>query len=92
MSATKAAISSLVAKVQKKTRLTTSVALVLYRDVSDGGAHFKVVNFATDVSAFKATLETEPACGGGDAAEDAVGGLEVALTRLTWHPGEGHGM
>jgi hypothetical protein len=88
------AIVRVVEKLLRKTRLTASVGLVLYRDVTDGSNRFSITDFQApgDSSAFTRNLPSNEsqvhsfAFGGGDAPEDAVGGLQTALTALHWDP------
>eukprot|EP01084_Bolivina_argentea_P150989 263602_1 len=56
---------------------------VAYRDWTDGAKHLEKLNFTTNVTDFKRWVEKLVASGGGDAAEDVLGGLKHCTT-LDW--------
>uniref|UniRef100_A0A1D1XXZ1 Alpha-protein kinase vwkA n=1 Tax=Anthurium amnicola TaxID=1678845 RepID=A0A1D1XXZ1_9ARAE len=64
-----------------------SIGFVGYRDFCDGNKRLEVFNFTSSYESFKAKLAAVPATGGGDAAEDVLGGLNAAVTRMNWRQG-----
>lgn len=78
-------IRDIVGLIQKKNPfLQFQLGLVAYRDVSDGERHFEIVPFTGSISEFTKGLEKITANGGGDAAEDVIGGLEKAVKSMNW--------
>ena len=83
----KAFIESLASNMRSYKGLQGSrMAIVGYRDFSDGASHLEVQPFTSDSKAAAAFLHNLKAKGGGDAAEDVRGGVEAAL-KLDWHRG-----
>jgi hypothetical protein len=84
ITATKSTIQQIVRRITTNLcRVVARVAFVGYRDFCDGDRRLTVLDFTTDLNAFKAHVEAQPATGGGDEAEDVFGGLDAAI-RLTW--------
>jgi hypothetical protein len=78
--AVKAQISSIASKViSTSPSVNLQVAFVAYRDHCDTKC-FELHPFSTDISAFEGALHTVAAKGGGDLAEDVLGGLQQACT------------
>lgn len=68
------------------------VSFVGYRDFSDGDIQYAVKEFTTDVDEVRQFINAQPAQGGGDTAEDVVGGYKKmyeldwqAETRIAFH-------
>ncbi|PKC02902.1 hypothetical protein RhiirA5_452856 [Rhizophagus irregularis] len=55
-----------------------------YRDHCDGSNRLQLFDFTNSCDEFKNYLSGVSATGGGDAPEDVLGGLNAAVTRLTW--------
>lgn len=68
-------------------RATLRVAFVGYRDFKDD-PRFVVIPFTADIAGLRRSLESVPAFGGDDAAEDVAGGLDQVL-QLPWPRDEG---
>ena len=66
------------------------IAFVGYKDWCDGDDHFQIKQFSEDDgtplgrAAFCDFMRTITASGGGDEAEDVVGGLDCAVRRVIW--------
>ena len=81
--AVKTQIREIVQQLQACSRhIKIRLALVGYRDLTDGSAHFAITDF-TSVSGFENALAGMRAKGGADECEDVIGGLEKAL-HLRW--------
>ena len=77
----KQTIRELIAQMQAEMKhFTFELACVAYRDVDDVAPHprFEVMPFGGSITAFTDFLDGIVATGGGDAAEDVVGGLAKA--------------
>ncbi|CAG8780993.1 7719_t:CDS:1, partial [Racocetra persica] len=56
-----------------------------YRDHCDGSDRLQIFDFTNSLEKFKAYLTNKvKAKGGGDAPEDVLGGLNAAITQMTW--------
>jgi hypothetical protein len=66
------------------------IAFVGYKDWCDGDDHFQIKQFSENDgtpqghAAFCAFMRTITASGGGDEAEDVLGGLDCAVRRVIW--------
>ncbi|RHZ61857.1 hypothetical protein Glove_345g11 [Diversispora epigaea] len=62
-----------------------------YRDHCDNlnkvAPRLQVFDFTSSHQEFRNNLATVPATGGGDLPEDVLGGLNAAITQMTWHDG-----
>ena len=65
------------------------VGIVCYRDYSDS-EQFIVHDFTSDKEAFISKLSGISASGGGDLPEDVLGGMEKALTAVSWTDAPGN--
>ena len=59
------------------------VALVAYRDFSEGGFHFKILDLTSDIEEFTRVLGGVRAYRGGDIPEDVLGALDKTVN-LNW--------
>jgi von Willebrand factor type A domain len=81
--AVKAQISSIASKViSTSPNVSLQVAFVAYRDHCDT-KRFELHPSSADITAFEKALHSVAAAGGGDDAEDVLGGLQQAL-QLDW--------
>ncbi|GBB90864.1 hypothetical protein RclHR1_00180002 [Rhizophagus clarus] len=55
-----------------------------YRDHCDGFNRLQIFDFTNSPTEFKNRLSGVSATGGGDTPEDVLGGLNAAVTRMTW--------
>lgn len=62
----------------------SGLAFVGYKDWSEGEDHFEVLPFTEDMDAFVKFVDRVRANGGGDTAEDVLGGMSKAIHGLTW--------
>lgn len=76
-------------------RIPLRLGFVGYRDHCDGVNRLAILDFGTDVDAFKAFVRSQAAIGGGDAPEDVMGALNIAVnmdwqaaTRVLFHIGD----
>ena len=77
-------IASVVLRVKDAfTNITVRVALVAYRDHSEGSFEFKIMDFTRNVSEFIDVLNTVRPYKGGDIPEDVLGALDKTI-RLNW--------
>src|SRR6185437_13080408 len=58
-----------------------------YRDHCDGRKRLQILDFTSSYEKFRAYLSHVPATGGGDTPEDVLGGLNAAITKLSWRHG-----
>ncbi|RHZ65930.1 hypothetical protein Glove_310g22 [Diversispora epigaea] len=60
-----------------------------YRDHCDiyNNSRLQVFDFTNSYQEFRNNLSTVPADGGGDFPEDVLGGLDAAITKMTWRGG-----
>ncbi|RHZ48991.1 hypothetical protein Glove_535g4 [Diversispora epigaea] len=58
-----------------------------YRDHCDGTTRLQVFDFTDSCETFRENLTNVPATGGGDGPEDVLGGLNAAVTQMTWRDG-----
>ncbi|CAG8675025.1 14577_t:CDS:2, partial [Dentiscutata heterogama] len=58
-----------------------------YRDYCDKNDRLKIFDFTDSCEDFSENLSTVKAFGGGDFAEDVLGGLNAAITQMTWKGG-----
>jgi hypothetical protein len=63
--------------------VSLDVAFVGYRDVTDQ-TRFEVIPFTKDIADFCEKLTKVDCTGGGDEAEDVLGGMDQALKALDW--------
>jgi len=56
-----------------------------YRDHCDGIDRLKIFDFTELYEEFRVNLATVEATGGGDYPEDVLGGLDAAVTEMTWN-------
>ena len=59
------------------------VGLVAYRDFSEGGFHFKILDLTSDIEEFTRVLGGVRAYRGGDIPEDVLGALDKTVN-LNW--------
>ncbi|KAF0496959.1 kinase-like protein [Gigaspora margarita] len=57
-----------------------------YRDHCDS-TRIQIIDFTNSYEKFRKSLTKVPATGGGDPPEDVLGGLNAAITQLSWHEG-----
>ncbi|PKC69631.1 hypothetical protein RhiirA1_415372 [Rhizophagus irregularis] len=55
-----------------------------YRDHCDGSNRLQIFDFTNSPENFKNSLSGVSASGGGDTPEDVLGGLDAAVSRMTW--------
>jgi hypothetical protein len=55
-----------------------------YRDHCDGFDRLQIIDFTNSCDEFKNDISNVPALGGGDDPEDVLGGLNAAVTSMTW--------
>jgi hypothetical protein len=79
----KTQITSVVDAIKASGCQVTHVAFVGYKDWCDGASHFELSDFQPDIPSFQSFVGRIDAKGGGDAAEDVMGGLKQALS-LSW--------
>ncbi|CAG8534725.1 7126_t:CDS:1 [Paraglomus occultum] len=58
-----------------------------YRDHCDGNKRLQLLDFTSSCEKFRSYLSRVPATGGGDTPEDVLGGLNAAITKLSWRNG-----
>ena len=80
---TKENIEFIVNSIKEEFKNKVRIAFVGYRDHENGDNRIESLFFTEDVSEFKGFVEEVKATGGGDRAEDVLGGLE-AVTKLKW--------
>ena len=80
---TKENIEFIVNSIKEEFENKVKIAFVGYRDHGDGDSRIECLSFTEDVGEFKEFVAGIKATGGGDRAEDVLGGLE-AVTNLTW--------
>lgn len=87
ISGVKTSIRKIIGELQGMAKyLKFHLGMVAYRDVCDEGtAHgrFTMHGFDGSITKFEAFLDTLPVAGGGDACEDVLGGLQMAL-EMPW--------
>jgi len=87
--AVKATVREIIGELQTSLKyLKFEIGAVAYRDVCDEGGigRFAIHNFAGSISGFEKFLADLEVAGGGDAAEDVIGGLAKALEMpWKWH-------
>ncbi|KAJ3123306.1 hypothetical protein HK098_002043 [Nowakowskiella sp. JEL0407] len=66
---------------------TARLAFVGYRDFCDGAENYVTHDFTEHEAEMKTFIASVEAKGGGDAAEDVVGGYHQALYHLNWYKG-----
>ncbi|KAJ3122293.1 hypothetical protein HK098_002961 [Nowakowskiella sp. JEL0407] len=66
---------------------TARFAFVGYRDFCDGAENYVIKDFTENEAEMKTFIASIEAKGGGDAAEDVVGGYYQALYGLNWYKG-----
>ncbi|GET01980.1 kinase-like domain-containing protein [Rhizophagus clarus] len=68
-----------------KPAITIRIAFCGYRDHCDGPDRLQIFDFINSCDEFKNNLSNVPATGGGgDGPEDVLGGLNAAITELSW--------
>ncbi|CAB4446876.1 unnamed protein product [Rhizophagus irregularis] len=67
-----------------KPTIVVRVGFCGYRDHCDGPNRLQIFDFTNSCDEFKDCLSDISATGGGDAPEDVLGGLNAAVTRITW--------
>ena len=72
--------------LKKKNLLQLNVGFIGYKDHCDGEDHFEVFDFTKDTTKFKYYVKSIVTGGGGDTAEDVIGGLQKTL-ELPWKKG-----
>ncbi|CAG8464439.1 8758_t:CDS:1 [Paraglomus occultum] len=72
---------------QANQNIAVWVGFVGYRDHCDGSNRLQVFDFTESYESFRSYLSSVQATGGGDAPEDVLGGLNAAVTRMTWRKG-----
>jgi len=75
-------------EIQKFGNLLPRFAFVGYRDYEDAIEQFDIMDFTFDALQLKQHLKGIECKGGGDACEDAVGGLKIAAEKLSWQSKE----
>lgn len=83
----KTSIKSIVRQIGRTNgNLRLRLAVVAYRDISDGTQRFEVMDFVSSVEQFEAFVGSLRAIGGADTPEDMAGGIQKANS-LSWsHP------
>ena len=77
-------IGDIVRKVRSTfLNITVRVALVAYRDYTEGPHHFKTMNFTSSIREFVGVLGQVRAFKGGDIPEDVLGALSKTIN-LDW--------
>ena len=84
MAAVKDQIGSIVKQIQASSCTIKGVAFVGYKDWCDGIDHFETLDFSTDIRKFSSFVGRIRADGGGDYPEDVLGGLNRAVSTLSW--------
>jgi hypothetical protein len=77
-------IGTIVKEIQASGCNIAGIAFVGYKDWSDGIDHFEIFEFSRDVSRFSRFVSGIDPKGGGDYAEDVLGGLNKAINSLAW--------
>ncbi|CAG8633637.1 9851_t:CDS:1 [Paraglomus brasilianum] len=72
---------------QANQSITIRVGFCGYRDHCDNTNRLQVFDFTDSYESFKSYLSSVQATGGGDTHEDVLGGLNAAVTRMSWHTG-----
>lgn len=87
ISSAKDSIQGIVDRVSAtNANMNLRLAIVGYRDISDGSQRFEVLDFVTSIDSFKNFLANLKATGGADTAEDMAGAIQQT-NRLSWsHP------
>ena len=80
----KIGIEKVVKKIKEMFDNKIRVGFVGYRDYGDLRKKILCLQFTENIDEFKKTIGKISASGGGDLAEDVVGGLEVAIYTLRW--------
>lgn len=75
-----------IVQMLSRRQLNVHTAFVGYKDHCDGVDHFELLPFTTNIASFRTFVGRIDAEGGGDAAEDVLGGLNHAVRALNWHP------
>ena len=84
MTRAKETLNAIIKNVQEAHKgLHIRVAFVGYRDFCDGPQQFAILPFTDDISAVKSFINAQPATGGGDMPEDAVGAF-IKVNELIW--------
>eukprot|EP01083_Nonionella_stella_P165692 551904_1 len=84
ISQVKTDIITVVDNLQKQfPEYTLRLGCIAYRDWSDGNKRLEKLDFTENIQTFRTWIGTLDAKGGGDAAEDVLGGLN-ATVQLTW--------
>jgi hypothetical protein len=84
MTGVRETVRSIVGEMQEGMQhLKARLALVIYRDDCDGKDRFAIHDFSGSINEFETFLEGQKPKGGGDACEDAIGGLDK-VTELKW--------
>lgn len=60
------------------------VGFMGYRDVTETDSRYDMIPFTSDITVFGNALGAVKCTGGGDEAEDVLGGMQQALTELDW--------
>ena len=84
MTRAKETLNAIIENVQKAyIGLHIRVSFIGYRDFCDGAKQFAILPFTEDISAVKSFINSQPATGGGDMPEDAVGAF-MKVDELDW--------
>lgn len=81
----KSTITQLCTHLGSVSSLDTAVGFVAYRDYNDT-TRFEKCDFTSNTSEFITKLSAVKAEGGGDEAEDVLGGFDQVINHLSWGP------
>lgn len=79
----KSTISQLCSFLGSISSLDTAVGFVAYRDYNDE-KRFEICDFTSNTNEFVSKLSAVKATGGGDEAEDVLGGFDQVIDKLSW--------
>jgi hypothetical protein len=83
----KKSIINLVERMANRKRIRNRVGFCVYRDYTEASDRLQIFNFTDSHELFKSSLLNVLTKGGREEPEDVLGGLNAAMTKMTWRDG-----